>query len=60
METLLEPTVEVAPLTIADRTFRSRLILGTGKYPDAETMVRSFEAAGTEMVTVALRRVSLD
>ncbi|HEX4953761.1 MAG TPA: thiazole synthase [Thermoanaerobaculia bacterium] len=60
METLLEPAVEVAPLTIADRTFRSRLILGTGKYPDAETMVRSFEAAETEMVTVALRRVALD
>jgi thiazole synthase len=52
--------LEVEPLTIADRTFRSRLILGTGKYPDAEVMRRSLEASGTEMVTVALRRVNLD
>ena len=50
----------VEPLTIADRTFHSRLILGTGKYTDSTTMVRSFEAAGTEMVTVALRRVDLN
>ncbi|MCG8458390.1 MAG: thiazole synthase [Holophagales bacterium] len=55
-----EPSLEVEPLTLADRTFRSRLILGTGKYTDADTMVRSFEVSGTEMVTVALRRVDLD
>jgi thiazole synthase len=48
------------PLTIAGRAFRSRLILGTGKYKDAETMVAALEASGTEMVTVALRRVNLD
>jgi thiazole synthase len=48
------------PLTIAGREFRSRLILGTGKYKDAETMVQALEASGTEMVTVALRRVNLD
>ena len=53
-------TLEVEPLRIADRTFASRLILGTGKYPDAETMKLSLEASGTEMVTVALRRVNLD
>ena len=61
--TTAEPSSDattVAPLTIADRTFRSRLILGTGKYTDSTTMVRSFEAAGTEMVTVALRRVDLN
>ncbi len=51
------PTVE--PLVIADKSFRSRLILGTGKYTDSQTMVHSFEASGTEMVTVALRRVDL-
>ncbi|MEL7060002.1 MAG: thiazole synthase [Acidobacteriota bacterium] len=51
------PAVE--PLRIADRTFRSRLILGTGKYRDSAAMVRSFEVSGTEMVTVALRRVDL-
>jgi thiazole synthase len=50
----------VAPLTIAGRTFRSRLILGTGKYKDAETMTAALEASGTEIVTVALRRVNLD
>ncbi len=55
-----DPAVTVEPLTIADRTFNSRLILGTGKYSDSREMVRSFEAAGTEMVTVALRRVKLD
>ena len=53
-------STRVEPLTIADRTFGSRLILGTGKYTDSETMVRAFEASGTEMITVALRRVNLN
>jgi thiazole synthase len=48
------------PLTIAERTFRSRLILGTGKYSDNLTMTRAIEASGAEMVTVAVRRVNLD
>jgi thiazole synthase len=47
------------PLVIAGRTFHSRLILGTGKYPDFATMAACLEASGTEMVTVALRRVNL-
>lgn len=51
---------EDTPFRIADRTFRSRLIVGTGKYPDDETMVRAIRASGTEMVTVAVRRVDLD
>src|SRR5687767_2937762 len=54
------PAMEVEPLTIAGRTFRSRLFLGTGKYPDFETMATALEASGTEVVTVALRRVNLD
>jgi len=54
-----EVDVDVEPLTIAGRSFRSRLILGTGKYPDTATMVRALEVSGTEMVTVALRRVDL-
>jgi thiazole synthase len=61
--TLTPPTAtaaEVEPLIIAGRTFRSRLILGTGKYPDFQTMAAALEASGTEMVTVALRRVNLD
>ncbi|MCY3591187.1 MAG: thiazole synthase [Acidobacteria bacterium] len=48
------------PLVIAGRQFRSRLILGTGKYSDEQVMVDAFDASGTEMVTVALRRVNLD
>src|ERR1041384_2954313 len=48
-----------APLKIADRTFKSRLILGTGKFPSPEAMRDALEASGTEMVTVALRRADL-
>ena len=47
------------PLTIAGRTFRSRLIVGTGKYPSPEMMVAAHAASGAEMVTVAVRRVRL-
>jgi thiazole synthase len=57
---LKHPELAVEPLRIADRSFNSRLILGSGKYTDSQLMVRSFEAAGTEMVTVALRRVDLN
>ncbi len=46
-------------LQIADRTFQSRLILGTGKYPDFATMRACHLAAETEMVTLAIRRVDL-
>lgn len=48
------------PLTIGGREFRSRLMVGTGKYQDNDTMVRSLEASGAEIVTVAVRRVDLD
>jgi thiazole synthase len=48
------------PLIIGGRAFRSRLILGTGKYRDNATMVRAIEASDAEMVTVAVRRVDLD
>lgn len=44
---------------IAGREFRSRLILGSGKYTSNELMVKSLEVAGTDMVTVAVRRVNL-
>jgi thiazole synthase len=46
-------------LTIADKTFRSRLIVGTGKYPSHSVMAQAHAASGTEMVTVAVRRVNL-
>ncbi|MDE2180232.1 MAG: thiazole synthase [candidate division NC10 bacterium] len=47
-------------LTFGGRKFRSRLIVGTGKFPDYRTMQRAHEASGAEMVTVAVRRVNLD
>jgi len=47
-------------LTLAGRTFRSRLLLGTGKFDSNETMTRALDASGAEIITVALRRVDLD
>jgi thiazole synthase len=47
-------------LTIAGRDFASRLIVGTGKFGSFEVMRDALAASGTEMVTVALRRVDLD
>src|SRR5882672_1064241 len=47
------------PLTIAGRIFRSRLILGTGKFSSPEAMRDALAASGAEMVTVALRRADL-
>jgi len=44
---------------IAGREFRSRLILGSGKYASFELMVKALEASGTDMITVAVRRVNL-
>lgn len=45
--------------TLAGRTFNSRLIVGTGKYKDAEETKRCLDQSGAEIVTVALRRVDL-
>ena len=47
-------------LTIADRTFTSRLFVGTGKYPSHEVMRDCHAASGAEVVTVAVRRVDLN
>lgn len=47
------------PLTIADRQFQSRLMLGTGKFASGELMRDAIVASGTEIVTVALRRADL-
>jgi thiazole synthase len=46
-------------LIIAGREFQSRLILGSGKYASFELMVKALDASGTDMVTVAVRRVNL-
>jgi len=47
------------PFIIAGRTFTSRLIIGTGKYPSNPVMVKAHEASGADMVTVAVRRVNI-
>jgi thiazole synthase len=47
------------PFTIAGRTFRSRLIVGTGKYSSFAIMKQAHDASGADMVTVAVRRVNL-
>ena len=47
------------PLVIAGRVFRSRLILGTGKFSAPEVMRAALETSGAELVTVALRRADL-
>jgi len=47
-------------LIIGDRTFVSRLIIGTGKYRSYDEMKAAHRASGAEMVTVAVRRVPLD
>ena len=46
-------------LTIADKIFHSRLFLGTGKFASPALMARAVEASGTELVTLALKRVEL-
>lgn len=53
-------TTTVEGLRLGGRTFRSRLIVGTGKYDSPETMAKCVEASGAGIVTVAVRRVSLD
>src|SRR3954464_2869757 len=55
-ETLTDPQ----PLVIAGREFRSRLMVGTGKYASNAQMIEAIEASGAEVVTVAVRRVDLD
>ncbi len=52
--------VDADTLVIAGRRFRSRLIVGTGKYKDGPETKAAIEASGAEMVTVAVRRVNLD
>ena len=57
MEAKTRPDV---PFVVGDRTFTSRLIVGTGKYRTNDEMVAAIRASGAEMVTVAVRRVDLD
>src|SRR5919106_2500739 len=54
--TIDDPAV-TDPLTVGGRAFSSRLFLGTGKFPSNEALAGAITASGTELVTVALRRV---
>lgn len=47
-------------LIIANKEFNSRLILGSSRYPDPQTMLESLEASGAELVTVSIRRLNLN
>ena len=47
------------PLAIADRTFTSRLLVGTGKYKDMDETRAAIEASGAEIVTIAVRRTNI-
>src|SRR5690242_19943698 len=46
--------------TVAGKSYRSRLLIGTGKYKDLEETRRAVEASGAEIVTFAVRRTNLD
>src|ERR1700716_1646301 len=46
-------------LKIADRTFRSRLFLGTAGYPNRQILLEALAASGAEMATASIRRISL-
>jgi len=53
-------SLESDPLILAGKSFRSRLLVGTGKYQTFALMKDALEASGAEIVTVAVRRVNLD
>ena len=51
---------EDIPLTIAGRQFRNRFLLGTGKFKNKKDLAETIAASGTELVTVALRRIDIE
>ena len=59
MATTAHETMDT-PFVIGEREFRSRLMVGTGKYASNAQMIAALEASGAEVVTVAVRRVNLD
>jgi thiazole synthase len=59
-DTVHPGTLADPPLSIGGRSFRSRLMVGTGKYRSNRDMVSAIAASGAEIVTVAVRRVDLD
>jgi len=59
-KTFMTYSLESDPLILAGKSFRSRLLVGTGKYQTFALMKDALEASGAEIVTVAVRRVNLD
>jgi thiazole synthase len=56
----MDAKVATKQLTIAGKTFSSRFLIGTSRYPNQQVMLDAIDASGAEIVTVAVRRVSLD
>jgi thiazole synthase len=56
----MDAKVATNALTIAGKTFSSRLMIGTSRYPNQQIMLEAVQASGAEIVTVAVRRVSLE
>lgn len=59
MTTTLSTEPGLAPFSIAGKSFNSRLLVGTGKYPTMESMEASLDASGADIITVAVRRERL-
>ena len=51
---------QIPPLVVGPYTFKSRLLVGTGKYPDNETMKAALTESGADVITVAVRRAKLE
>ena len=60
MENAVAPSNETASLKVGDKTLKSRLIVGTGKYESFEQTRIAIELSGADVVTVAVRRIELD
>jgi thiazole synthase len=55
----LSKTLTMSDLTIAGKPFASRLLIGSSRFPNPQTMMDAIEASGAEIVTVAIRRINL-
>ena len=60
MKAILEPKIKKDELIIGNKTFQSRLMIGTGKFTDFKTMQSAHEKSGAQIITVAIRRVDLN
>tara|TARA_R110000737_G_scaffold2923_8_gene9063 strand:+ start:396356 stop:397204 length:849 start_codon:yes stop_codon:yes gene_type:complete len=59
MTTTVSTEPGLSPFSIAGKSFNSRLLVGTGKYPTMESMAQSLDASGADIITVAVRRERL-